>query len=300
MFRRRIRRWNSSSFSMGSVTRRSWARKTANVTMPPTSGTRMAGAGPAVARLLDQREHDAAEACRAQDRAEVVDVACRLARRRRHRSPDEQQGDGHQRKVEREDPAPRELVFDDQASRERPDERRNRAPGGPGADRGSTLPCREGGHDDRQRTGDEQRAGRSLQAARRRSASRSSGRARTRARAQPEALPRRARTRAARRRCRPATHRSGSASRAPAGTRSTTHCCAWRPPPRSRSIAGSATLTTVPSMVAIPEPRIAATSVVCCLRVIAVGATERGRPRRLVGRAATLAASRASPPPRAS
>ena len=44
-----------------------------------------------------------------------------------------------------------------------------------------------------------------------------------------------------------------------------THCCACRPPPRSCSIAGSATLTTVPSMVAIPEPRIAATSVIRCV-----------------------------------
>ena len=34
---------------------------------------------------------------------------------------------------------------------------------------------------------------------------------------------------------------------------------AGSPPPRSRSIAGSATLTIVPSIVATPEPRIAAT-----------------------------------------
>src|SRR5207237_4413339 len=36
-----------------------------------------------------------------------------------------------------------------------------------------------------------------------------------------------------------------------------THCCADRPPPRSRSIAGNATLTIEPSIVATPEPRIA-------------------------------------------
>src|SRR4029453_11310953 len=40
-----------------------------------------------------------------------------------------------------------------------------------------------------------------------------------------------------------------------------THCCAGRPPPRSRWIAGSATLTIVPSIVATAEPRMAATSV---------------------------------------
>src|SRR5215208_927567 len=47
-----------------------------------------------------------------------------------------------------------------------------------------------------------------------------------------------------------------------------THCCAGSPPPRSRSIAGRATLTIVPSIVATPEPRIAATSVSRCRRVI--------------------------------
>src|SRR5689334_12962260 len=40
-----------------------------------------------------------------------------------------------------------------------------------------------------------------------------------------------------------------------------THCCAGSPPPRSRWIAGRATLTIVPSIVATPEPRIAATRV---------------------------------------
>src|SRR5207248_11114036 len=40
-----------------------------------------------------------------------------------------------------------------------------------------------------------------------------------------------------------------------------THCWAGSPPPRSRSIAGSATFTIVPSMVATLEPRIAANSV---------------------------------------
>src|SRR5436190_24257027 len=47
-----------------------------------------------------------------------------------------------------------------------------------------------------------------------------------------------------------------------------THCCAGRPPPRSRSIAGSATLTIVPSIVATPEPRIAARSVSLWRRVM--------------------------------
>src|SRR3954451_3707599 len=51
-----------------------------------------------------------------------------------------------------------------------------------------------------------------------------------------------------------------------------THCCAGRPPPRSRSIAGRATLTIVPSIVATPEPRIAATSVRRWRRVISAWA----------------------------
>src|SRR5712691_4091281 len=47
-----------------------------------------------------------------------------------------------------------------------------------------------------------------------------------------------------------------------------THCCAGSPPPRSRSIDGSATLTIDPSIAATPEPRIAATSVSRWLRLI--------------------------------
>jgi serine/threonine protein kinase len=39
-----------------------------------------------------------------------------------------------------------------------------------------------------------------------------------------------------------------------------THCCAARPPPRSRSIAGSATPTIEPSTDTTADPRIAATS----------------------------------------
>src|SRR5215467_3300892 len=42
---------------------------------------------------------------------------------------------------------------------------------------------------------------------------------------------------------------------------STTHCCVASPPPRSAWIDGSATLTTEPSMKAIDEPRMLATSV---------------------------------------
>jgi hypothetical protein len=42
----------------------------------------------------------------------------------------------------------------------------------------------------------------------------------------------------------------------------TTHCCAASPPPSARWIVGSATLTTVPSSSAMPEPRMHATSVI--------------------------------------
>src|SRR5712692_2984001 len=47
-----------------------------------------------------------------------------------------------------------------------------------------------------------------------------------------------------------------------------THCCAGSPPPRSRSIDGSATLTIDPPIAATPEPRIAATSVSRWLRLM--------------------------------
>jgi hypothetical protein len=47
-----------------------------------------------------------------------------------------------------------------------------------------------------------------------------------------------------------------------------THCCADSPPPRSRSIAGSATLTIVPSSIATPEPTMAAASVSRCRRLM--------------------------------
>src|SRR6266851_3171081 len=51
-----------------------------------------------------------------------------------------------------------------------------------------------------------------------------------------------------------------------------THCCEGSPPPRSRSIAGRATLTIDPSIAATPEPRIAATSVSRWLRLMAARA----------------------------
>src|SRR6266542_3525645 len=60
-----------------------------------------------------------------------------------------------------------------------------------------------------------------------------------------------------------------------------THCCAGRPPPRSRSIAGSATLTIDPSTAATPEPRIAATNVRRCLRLMGVLVGPRSPRRRL-------------------
>src|SRR5580704_7423904 len=41
----------------------------------------------------------------------------------------------------------------------------------------------------------------------------------------------------------------------------TTHCCAASPPPSARWIVGSATFTTVPSSITIPEPRMHAISV---------------------------------------
>ena len=45
-----------------------------NAAMPPTSGTKIAGAAPAVVRLLDQREDDPAQPEHAQHRADEVDA----------------------------------------------------------------------------------------------------------------------------------------------------------------------------------------------------------------------------------
>ena len=42
-----------------------------------------------------------------------------------------------------------------------------------------------------------------------------------------------------------------------------THCWPASPPPKSRWIVGSATLTTVPSSTAIPDPMMHAASVTC-------------------------------------
>src|ERR671935_3313815 len=55
------------------------------------------------------------------------------------------------------------------------------------------------------------------------------------------------------------------------------HCCAESPPPRSRSIAGRATLTIEPSIVTTAEPRIAARSVSSWWRVT-VSRNEQRRP----------------------
>src|SRR5262249_52783357 len=72
-----------------------------------------------------------------------------------HRRTDEHERAGDEREVQREDPAPRELV-DDEAPGERADDRRDPAPGGPRADRRASLLRRERSDDDRERGGRDQ------------------------------------------------------------------------------------------------------------------------------------------------
>ncbi len=122
------------------------------------------GAAPAVPRLLDQREHEAGQPDGAQPGAGRVDSAAAQPLGSRYRGEDQRQGGEDERHVEREDPAPGDLV-DDPAARERPDDRRDPTPSGPGTDRGAALLRREGGDDDRQRARSDERAGRALQRA---------------------------------------------------------------------------------------------------------------------------------------
>src|SRR5262249_26346074 len=114
-------------------------------------------APPAVVRLLDQAEDDAAEAERAEQRTDHVYAAPDVARARGHLDEDQDQRPGDKRDVDREDPSPREPV-DDPPSGERPDDRGNRAPGRPRADRPTSLLRSERRDDDRQRRRRDERA----------------------------------------------------------------------------------------------------------------------------------------------
>ncbi len=226
---------------------------------------------PAVARLLDQREDDAAEAERCRGARRCSRPACpRLRRRARHRHEDQRERGAAtsgtlSAKTKRQSswstitpPAsgPTMPATEPQASHD--------------ADRRAALLLAERRDDDRERARRQERRGGSLQRPRadqevdRRARAPSRSRRRRRAR-------RRRRTRAARRRCRRASRRSGSASRAPAGRRSRpTAVPRGRRRGRARS-TGSATLTIVASIDATAEPRIAAASVSRWLRVIAHG-----------------------------
>ena len=89
----------------------------------------------------------------------------------------EQQRGHDQRHVDPEDEAPGERLGEQAAGR-RPGDRRDPAPGGPGADRPSPRLALEGRGDDRQRARDQQGAGEALQRPGTRSGTRCSGRAR--------------------------------------------------------------------------------------------------------------------------
>ena len=95
-------------------------------------------AAPAVVGLLDQREHDAAEPEDAEDGTRVVDLPARDRQRSRDRDEDQDERRHDDGDVQREDPAPAELV-DDQPARERADDAGDRAPGKPAADGRAAL-----------------------------------------------------------------------------------------------------------------------------------------------------------------
>jgi hypothetical protein len=118
---------------------------------------------PAVGLLLDQREHRAAEPERHEQRTEVVDSLRRLlvdalahARAREHERGEDE------RHVDREDPAPRD-VLDDGAATERADDEGDAGPCRPGADRRAALVTRERRGDQCEARGHEQRARRALE-----------------------------------------------------------------------------------------------------------------------------------------
>src|SRR5205823_13490019 len=69
---------------------------------------------------------------------------------------------------------------------------------------------------------------------------------------------------------------------------STTHCCPASPMPRSRSIAGRATLTTVASRKTTVEAKIVAISVRRSRRLMSLTLTRRRRPRLRLGLVAEL------------
>ena len=112
----------------------------------------------------------------------------------------------------------------------------------------------------------------------------------------PRSHPGRSRTRGACHRCRRASRRSGSTIRVSTVYAFEIHCCACNPPPRSSWIAGSATLTIVPSIAAMLEPRIAATSVRRCVRVTALARCSRAAKTRPPAGTTTSGGRRPSSP----
>ena len=114
---------------------------------------------PAIAGLLDQREHWTGESERAQHRANRVDVMGGAA----IRGQPAQQLDcqHHRHQVDREDPSPRGRLHE-RAAPEWTDDRRHPGPCRPAADRAGPLLLIERVHDQRKRARDQQRAGRAL------------------------------------------------------------------------------------------------------------------------------------------
>ena len=119
-------------------------------------------ARPAVAGLLDQREHESPQAESAEAGAERVDVPSRDPATARDGGPDQRQGAEDEGRVQREDPTPGDLV-DDPASREGAGDRGDRAPSRPGPDRRAPFGRRERGDDDRKRARRHQCSGRALE-----------------------------------------------------------------------------------------------------------------------------------------
>ena len=218
---------------------------------------RHARAAPAIRRLLDQREHRAAEAERRQRRADDVDVPG-LALPGGN-EPQQPERDQHRGDVDREDPAPRGGLHE-RAAAERADHRGDPGPRRPAPDRRRALVVLERVHDQRQRARDEQRAGDPL---RRASADQQTGARRDRAqhRADAEAdEPGGEHAPAAEHVAERAADQQQRGERQQ--VRLDDPLLGASPPSRLLRIAGSATLTTVESRNTIPEPRMQATSTI--------------------------------------
>ena len=161
----KLRIRNSPRSSIGCSARASQTMKRAKQTHPGEQRDPDQRVAPAVGRLLDQGEDGAAEAQRREQDPDPVDATVGVGiAALANRVQGERHGDGDQRQVDPEDPAPGERR-DQRAAAGRAEHGRDPGPGGPGADRLAPCLALEGRRDDRQRAGHQQRPGDPLQGA---------------------------------------------------------------------------------------------------------------------------------------